>query len=388
MERAYSLKSYFIMKHSTSRTKKKKESVAVVTPVDSISNTTEVNEERKSKTYRIIPILLKMLLVGSLCTFLLGIGIFSWASFSLFKTFRSEIHAFVSQVENPSIKQTDGRTNIVLLGVGGGDHEAPDLTDTIQIFSFHPDSHVSSLSLPRDIWSDSLKDRINTAYYYGNDQKREGGGLELAKTIIEEVTGLPIHYAIVINFDGFKDMVDLVGGIDVTVEKGFTDTKFPIKGKEEDLCNGDPLFLCRYMTVTFSEGIERMTGERALTYVRSRHATGDEGTDFDRGRRQQEVLRALVERLKTPQEWIAYNSVEQIMNIVEEQVVTDITISDAIGLGIMGIPLYSNTQRIHQISLESQFMHPDDRLYGGRYVLIPVGTDTDLKTYIKKQLEN
>jgi LCP family protein required for cell wall assembly len=383
-ETSSSAKSHSDMKHSTPKTKKKLKPVDLSDSVDQMTDQYEVNEQTKSKKRSFIPMLLKTILIVSFCTWIFGIVISSWAFSSLFHTFRSEIHAFISQVEHPSIKQTNGRTNILLLGIGGGDHEAPELTDTIQIFSFHPQTHLSLMSLPRDVWSDSLQDRINTAYYYGNAQQREGGGLELAKQTIEEIVGMPIHYGVVINFEGFKEIIDMVGGIDVSIEKGFSDSKFPIKGKEQDMCNGDPLLSCRYKTVTFTEGIEHMDGERALTYVRSRHATGDEGTDFDRGRRQQEVFTALAKRLETPQQWVTYDSVERFMDIMQRNIKTDITVEDAVGLGLLGGPLYQDA--IQQISLESQFMHPDNKLYGGRYVLIPIGTNNDLKQYVQEKL--
>jgi len=178
------------------------------------------------------------------------------------------------------VKSDNGRVNILLLGVGGGTHEGPDLTDTIIVVSFHlTQKTLSLISIPRDIWSDSLRDKVNSAYHYG-EEKKEDGGLTLSSIIIEDVIGIPIHYAMVIDFSQFESLIDYIGGIDVEVPAAFIDTEYPIAGKEEDPCDGDPMFLCRYQTVTFEKGMQHMNGKRALMYVRSRHADGEEGTDF------------------------------------------------------------------------------------------------------------
>lgn len=128
------------------------------------------------------------------------------------------------------LKSLQGRTNIVLLGIAGGQHDGADLTDTIMILSFHPTSKTLSLiSLPRDVWSDTLKDKINSAYHYG-EEKKKGGGLILSKAIISDVVGLPIEYGFVFDFSKFRDVINLVGGITIDVPESFTDAEFPIAG--------------------------------------------------------------------------------------------------------------------------------------------------------------
>ena len=91
------------------------------------------------------------------------------------------------------LQATGGRTNILLLGIAVGSHPGSDLTDTMMILSFAPENRtLAFISLPRDIWSETLQDKINSAYHYG-EEKKKGGGLVLAKTIVEDVSGLPIH---------------------------------------------------------------------------------------------------------------------------------------------------------------------------------------------------
>lgn len=193
----------------------------------------------------------------------------------------------------PQLNQYKGRTNVIILGIAGGEHDGADLTDSMIFISIdYKKKDAVEVSLPRDIWSTALKDKINTAYHYG-EEKKKVGGLILAKSIVEEVVGQPVHYAWLIDFSGFKKLIDLAGGVDVNVEKSFTDKGYPITGRENDSCGGDPTFACRYETLHFDAGLTHMDGEGALKFVRSRHAEGDEGTDFARSRRQQAVISAL-----------------------------------------------------------------------------------------------
>ena len=64
------------------------------------------------------------------------------------------------------------------------------------------------VSLPRDIWSPTLRDKINSAFHYG-EEKKKGGGLTLAKFVVEEVLGQPVHYSILVDFSSFKGLIDL-----------------------------------------------------------------------------------------------------------------------------------------------------------------------------------
>lgn len=285
--------------------------------------------------------------------------------------------------KNQAIRQTDDRTNILLLGIAGGDHDGPELTDTIMVFSFHkPTLSVSLLSLPRDIWLDSLKDKINSAYYYG--EIKGNSGFSLAKMSTEEVVGIPLHYAVLVDFDGFKNVIDIIGGIDVFVQHAFTDELFPIPGKENDLCNGDLQFLCRYERVVFEQGLQHMNGEMALKYVRSRKAEGDEGTDFARGKRQQEVLFALKEKLLQPATWLPPLKGENLMFTIAHSFKTDLTSEEALVLGRNFI--FRKSAGVYKIGLEEQFIHPSDTLYQGRYVLVPRNGFPELHSHIVSQL--
>ena len=92
-------------------------------------------------------------------------------------------------------------------------------------------------------------------------------------------------------------MIDFIGGVEVNVENSFIDKEFPITGKENDLCNNDLEYKCRYKIISFTKGVSSMDGQTALNFVRSRHAEGSEGTDFAREKRQQKVIEAIKNKL-------------------------------------------------------------------------------------------
>jgi LCP family protein required for cell wall assembly len=225
------------------------------------------------------------------------------------------------------IESVGGRTNILILGKGGQGHEASNLTDSIIFASVsHPNSGISLFSLPRDIWIPAIRAKINSAYYWGK-QKEEGGGLILAKSTVEEIVGVPVHYGMVVDFSGFIKIVDVVGGVEVDVERGFVDEKYPIPGRENDLCDGDPVFACRYETIKFEEGKQVMNGDTALKFVRSRNAEGREGTDLARAARQQKVLLAIRQKVLTPGVLVSPKKLLAIWNVVKDSVETDISAS-------------------------------------------------------------
>ena len=197
-----------------------------------------------------------------------------------------------------SLKIYDHQVTVLILGIPGKNYQGGTLSDSIIVANYNLKTHqLLTISLPRDIWSNTLKDKINTAYAYG-ETKQKNGGLKLAKAEVEAVIGNPIQYSTVVDFAEFKEMIDFLGGIDVDIERSFTDKQFPIPGRENDQCGGDQEFKCRYETISFQKGITHMDGSTALKYVRSRHATGVEGSDFARNRRQQKVLAAIKNELK------------------------------------------------------------------------------------------
>lgn len=257
--------------------------------------------------------------------------------FSLFKfsgqIFRFYKNLFFKQTfvwsmifkSKPSLKQIEGRTNVLVLGIAGGNHEGATLTDTIIFTSIDLKTNkMVMVSLPRDIWIPSLKEKINTAYSLG-EEKRKGGGLILAKAVVSEILGQPIHYALRIDFVGFTKAIDLLGGVDIEVEKSFDDYQYPLVGKENDECEGeDPEYKCRFEHLHFEKGQQHMNGEQALKYARSRHAQGEEGTDFARARRQQKLILAVKKKAFSFQTLLNPPKISQLTQTFGESLETDV----------------------------------------------------------------
>ncbi len=241
--------------------------------------------------------------------------------------------------KNIELKKTkEQRINILLLGIGGGRHEGPLLTDTIILASIDPEAKKAVLiSLPRDLWVSRLRAKINTIYAYA-EAKEKGSGLQEAKKVVSEILGQHIDYGFRIDFNGFIKAVDTIGGIDVDVERTFDDYEYPIAGKEEDDCGFKDeefqrrateeaqleAFPCRYEHLHFDKGITQMNGETALKYVRSRHALGVEGSDFSRSQRQERVIRAFKDKIFSAGTVLNPVKVLSLVDIIQDSIDTDI----------------------------------------------------------------
>ncbi len=174
-----------------------------------------------------------------------------------------------------------GRVNILILGTDRRDEgERAARTDTIMVASLDPVARRAViLSIPRDLWvfiPGYGEGRINTAHFYG---ELNGQGPALAKETVEANLGIPIDHYVLLDFEGFKKIVDTLGGVTIDVEAPIRDDMFP------DDNYG-------YKTIYIPAGRQEMDGEMLLQYVRTRHG----GDDFERMRRQQQALRALAQR--------------------------------------------------------------------------------------------
>ena len=224
---------------------------------------------------------------------------------------------------------------------------------------------IAVISLPRDLWISSLKAKINTMYYYG-EQKQSGGGLILAKSTVSEVLGIPIHFAAVVDFSGFEKLIDELGGVEIDVINSFEDKKYPIAGKENDVCEA-----CRYETIVFLAGLQTMNGQTALKYSRSRYSESSEGSDFARSFRQEQVMKAIREKvIKSPLKIVA------LQKTVREITITDVPANSMPAIVRLGLDVYKIP--IRSISVSSpEFVYnpPIGALYDSQWVLLPIGND-------------
>jgi len=243
---------------------------------------------------------------------------------------------------NIELKHSDDKFNILLMGIGGGNHDGPNLTDTIIFTSLNPTvNKITMISIPRDLWISDLKGKINSAYSSGEAVKK-GGGLHLAEAVVQKITGQNIDYGVVIDFDGFVKAVDLLGGLDINVDNTFDDYAYPISGKEDDTCGYSSSdiaqfsatdsadtdiqqkFACRYAHVHFDKGLNHMDGKTALEFVRSRHSQGPEGSDFARSKRQEKVIQAFKNKIFSLQVLADPEKLVNLSGIVKASINTDI----------------------------------------------------------------
>lgn len=290
-----------------------------------------------------------------------------------------------------SLKTYNSQVNILLLGIAGEKHDGPNLSDSIVVANYNfKNNKLTTISIPRDIWSDTLDDKINSAYAYGEAKKPKGGGFILSKAEVEAIIGLPIQYSAVIDFDQFRKLIDYLGGIDVEVENSFIDKKFPINGKENDDCGGDPTYACRYETISFNKGLIHFNGETALKFVRSRNAEGKEGTDFAREKRQQKVIEAVKNKLVNSAKKMDLKTYKQLYEITDKLVKRDIS-NQQVAL-IVKNAFFKGDFKQEKISLsENFFTNPPltDNKYQGLWVLIPNNEDyTLIHKYIACRLKS
>jgi len=281
------------------------------------------------------------------------------------------ISDFITAPES-KVNSQDGEIGILILGKSGAGYSAPDLTDTVIFGSLDLNQQkLNLISLPRDIWVPAIRAKLNTAYYWG-DQKGAGEGLKLAKSLTSDIVGQPVDYALVLDFSGFKEMIDAMGGIDINVERSFTDKKFPIPGKENDLCNGDKEFKCRYETVSFQKGLTHMDGTLALKFARSRNSEGEEGTDLARAARQEKVILALKEKTLSPQILLSPFKVLSLYKAVMKNLETDLPVSTQ---AVLARKILEARKSIQSNVLPESFLTnpPISSRYDYQYVFIPKG---------------
>ncbi len=201
----------------------------------------------------------------------------------------------------PVFELPQGTTNILLLGKDQNADGSDARTDTMIIVSVNSEAQTASMiSLPRDLYvymPNRIMGRLNTAVNLG--------GVELLEQTILYNFGIPIHYHAQVDFDGFKQIVDLLGGVTMAVSCPLQDWRLI----SPEL---DPTLEENWEQFKLEAGIHQMDGDLALWYARSRLTTND----FDRGRRQQQLLQAMLNQsvdlglvAKAPELWSTFHDV-------------------------------------------------------------------------------
>jgi len=207
------------------------------------------------------------------------------------------------------------RINALLLGIRGeGDPNGGLLSDGIMMLSFKKSTkQVVLISIPRDLYlqmpGEVKYDKVNAAYALGLE--KYNNGLDYAKKTIAYVTGQYIEYAAVINFNAFKDIIDLLGGVKIHLDKRFVEDKQWWCDQYGENCQ----------PFVVEAGDQVLSGERALFYARSRFSSND----FDRARRQQQILLALKDKVLSLGILTDPLKISGILDVLSKNIRTDVT---------------------------------------------------------------
>ncbi|XWX04132.1 LCP family protein [Aggregatilineales bacterium SYSU G02658] len=183
--------------------------------------------------------------------------------------------------------------NVLLLGLATHNYGSNGLTDSLILISFNRDTrHAAVVYLPRDLYvylpHTQRMAKLNQAYYYGQRVPDDGySGVDELKATIRYNLGVEVHYTARVNFGGFVRLIDSLGGVDISVDCAIQDWRLISPELDRNAAEN-------YYRFTLEQGVYRMDGDTALWYVRTRMTS----TDLDRGRRQQDVLRAIWRRVQ------------------------------------------------------------------------------------------
>lgn len=271
----------------------------------------------------------------------------------------ANIFNFSSEPVDPDYIMPVGEPNrfdVLVMGIRGeNDPDAQDggplLTDSMMVLSYDKTTKKASIiSIPRDLYvkiDKNKKDKINTAYEYGYYHKN--GGINFTKELVSKITGVYIDKTVVLDFSSFEKIIDQIGGIDIVLAQPF----------QEDQQWGFKFAL--------PAGPNHLDGQNALYYARSRFSSND----FDRSRRQQEVMFALKEKLTNLNFWSDPIKTLSILNSIRSNIKTDINIFDTKELLDLSKEINSSGK------IKKYIMTTDNLLYESRadesYILLPKG---------------
>lgn len=289
------------------------------------------------------------------------------APLSLFDT----LSRLVRSGEKAISGESEDRVNILLLGVGGAGHDGPQLSDTIIFGSFRPSTkELGLISIPRDltVFVPGQGYRKINAVNALAEQAKSGSGRDAAAKTVGEMLDQPVPYTVKIDFRGFADVIDALGGVDVYVDRNFTDTTFPVDDG-----------LGSVKTISFVQGWAHMNGATALEYARSRHGGNGEGTDFARAARQQKLLLAFKDRALSMDVILNPTKLSRIMGIIQKNVETNMTAFEMIKFAKYIPDVSADRIALHVLDSSGGLLY--ETYINSAYVLLPYEEDwSDLKS--------
>ncbi len=288
------------------------------------------------------------------------------------------IARLVSSADKELKGETEERINILLLGMGGVKHDGPYLTDSIMLVSLNPKTtEAAILSIPRDLstyiptvgWK-----KINSANAFG-EAKQKGNGANLASQVVADTFSIPIHYYLRVDFTGFVGLINQLDGVKINIEHSFVDNEYPTEDS-------------KITTISFNAGEQILSGEQTLEYVRSRHGSNGQGSDFARAKRQQQVIIALKQKLLKLSTFLNPSLIIKLYHTFQDNIETNLETWEIIRLSDLFKNL--NTDKIYHRTLDTSPNGPliETRGNDGAYLLVPKnGNYEELKSIAKNLLK-
>jgi len=279
----------------------------------------DLRKGRKAKNYFIAIIVLALIFSGKII--MSSQGASQWLANN---TFWGRVTHLTENGDNKLIGENQDRINILLLGMGGANHDGGYLADTIMLASLKPSNKQAALlSIPRDLTAPTENGtwrKVNSINALAEAKEEGSGGPAMTKAL-SSILGTEINYYISIDFDGFVNIIDELGGIDVNVENTLDDYSYPIRGEEDN-----PDYYARFEHLHVEKGMQHMNGSLALKYARSRHAAGIEGSDFARARRQQLILEAVKTKLLSRNTLLKPAMISRIISELNRNIKTNLDV--------------------------------------------------------------
>jgi polyisoprenyl-teichoic acid--peptidoglycan teichoic acid transferase len=276
---------------------------------------------------------------------------------------------------------TNKRTNMLIMGYGGTGHDGAYLTDSLLVVSLLPQSHHTSLvSVPRDLWVQNpytTASNVNAIYTVASNtnQNPAAGGKATAEEVAK-ITGLNIKYWMTINFAGFRDLIDSIGGVDIYVPDSFS-ANYPQ--------NDDPEVDASWKVITFTKGNMHMDGETAMEYSRARYVIDNkaEASDFARSARQQIIVKAVLAKMKQISSWPHLFSA---LDALQHTIYTNMSLADLVQFGFA---MDLNSQQTAHIGLSVENVLDFETSDDGQSILVPQNDDwSAVATYVQQHLYN
>jgi len=285
--------------------------------------------------------------------------------------------------QNTTLKNENGRTNILLLGNGGSNHPGGQLTDTNILLSYdHNRKQAAMISFTRDLQvkiADSGEvNKLNYAYAYGEKNSKTTSGGEAAKKTVSNISGVEVHYYALVDFIGFRELVDTMGGVTVNVEKAIKDPYYPKDYFDEQ---GNYHKTDAYSPFNLSAGVQKLDGTTALKYARSRETT----SDFDRAARQQKLIMAIRDKALSLGILSNPKKVVDIIDVLGNHMRTDMSVTELKELITLSKDLDMGNIKREVISTGENGLLVSTKNSSGQYVLLPKdGTFAQIKTLVRE----